>query len=247
MSRTSTISSWLASNVTTRWLAGSSDSPAQISAYISATRVGVRSRPSRSGSSPIATRISRTACSIRGRSTGPVASETTRNATNSVIRFPLLGGQRARVLRDEGQVPVALVDIEPVPDDESVGDRETHVFQFRVDALEPFFHEQGAHLERGGGARAGGLAQVPEGGAGINDVLDDEDVPIGEGGIEILHDADDATRAGGGSVRRNRHEVELHGQVNRAREIGHEHERALEDPHEQRRAAGVVGREVFPE
>ena len=42
------------SNVVTRWWVGSSYKPAKISAYISATRRGVRCKPSRSGSSPIA-------------------------------------------------------------------------------------------------------------------------------------------------------------------------------------------------
>ena len=65
MSRTMTISSWSASKRTARWSAGSSWRPAKISAYISAIRCGVRRSPSRSGSSPMARRISRTACSIR--------------------------------------------------------------------------------------------------------------------------------------------------------------------------------------
>ena len=51
--------------------AGDSRSPANTSPYIRATRPGVSSRPSRSGSSPMAARISRTAASMRGRSTGP--------------------------------------------------------------------------------------------------------------------------------------------------------------------------------
>src|SRR5205823_699717 len=42
-----------------------------------ATRSGVRTRPSRSGSSPIASRISRTAFSIRPRSIEPLASGVT--------------------------------------------------------------------------------------------------------------------------------------------------------------------------
>ena len=37
------------------------------------------------------------------------------------------------------------------------------------------------------------------------------------------------------------------GQVDRAGEIGHEHERALEDADEQRRIVGVVGRDLLAE
>ena len=71
MSLTSTISSWPRSNVVCRTSSASIERPAKISAYERATRAGVFRRPSRSGSSPTASRISRTAASIRGRSTGP--------------------------------------------------------------------------------------------------------------------------------------------------------------------------------
>src|SRR4051794_26118644 len=53
---------------------GSCRRPLNISAYIRATRAGVSRRPSRSGSSPTAARISRTARSMRGRSGGTAAS-----------------------------------------------------------------------------------------------------------------------------------------------------------------------------
>ena len=45
--------------------------PSKISSYMRATRAGVSIKPSRSGSSPIASRISRTARSMRGLSTAP--------------------------------------------------------------------------------------------------------------------------------------------------------------------------------
>ena len=60
-------------------------------------------------------------------------------------------------------------------------------------------------------------AQVREREAGVDDVLDDEHVAVGEVEIEVLHDADDAARARGRAVRRDRHEVELDRQVDRAR------------------------------
>ena len=52
-----------------RCSAGSSRRPLQISSYMRATRFGVSMRPSRSGSSPIAARISFTAAAIRSWST----------------------------------------------------------------------------------------------------------------------------------------------------------------------------------
>ena len=97
MSRTITISSWSASNVTVRCCDGSSCSPAKISSYILAMRTGVRTRPSRSGSSPIASRISRTARSIRSRSmgfSGPEPSEAGGMVLASVTRILRSGAGR---------------------------------------------------------------------------------------------------------------------------------------------------------
>src|SRR5437879_7641886 len=74
MSLTITISSCSAEKVTAKCWSGSSWRPLKISAYILATRSGVRCSPSRSGSSPMASRISRTAFSIRPRSIGPFAT-----------------------------------------------------------------------------------------------------------------------------------------------------------------------------
>ena len=65
--------------------------------------------------------------------------------------------------------------------------------------------------------------------------------------VEVLDDPDDAARSRGGAVRRHRHEVELDGQVDRAGQVAHEHERALEHADEQRRPVGVVGGDLLAE
>src|SRR5919199_3869266 len=72
MSLTITISSCSAAKVTDRCCSGESWRPEKISAYMAATRSGVSWSPSRSGSSPIASRISRTAFSIRPVSISPM-------------------------------------------------------------------------------------------------------------------------------------------------------------------------------
>src|ERR1043166_6943161 len=186
MSRTRTISSWSASNVTTRWLEGSSDSPAHTSAYISATRAGVRTSPSRSGSSPIANRISRTARSMRSRSTGSVVLGTAWRGWASVI-VSSFRREIAVVLGDIRQVAVALPHVEAVADHEPVGNPESDVLQVGIDPLQPFLHQQRADLERGGMARPEVLAQVREREPGVDDVLDDQHVPVGEVDVEVLH------------------------------------------------------------
>ena len=48
-------------------------------------------------------------------------------------------------------------------------------------------------------------------------------------------------RPGRRAVRRHRHEVELHREIDRTRQVAHEHERALEHTHEQGRPTLVVG------
>src|SRR6516164_11326601 len=70
MSRTRTISSCSASKTVVSTSSGRCRRPANCSAYILATRAGVSISPSRSGSSPTASSISRTARSIRSWSTG---------------------------------------------------------------------------------------------------------------------------------------------------------------------------------
>src|SRR5690625_4229790 len=70
ISRTSTNSWWSMSKVVASGSWASWSRPKNTSWYIRATRAGVSCRPSRSGSSPIAARISRTAACTRGWSTG---------------------------------------------------------------------------------------------------------------------------------------------------------------------------------
>src|SRR5665213_206990 len=70
---TSSLSSSLpacSSIVSLRWLSGSTSRPLKNSVYACATRWGVVARPGRSGSSPIAARISATAASTRPVSMG---------------------------------------------------------------------------------------------------------------------------------------------------------------------------------
>src|SRR5256886_6489060 len=155
--------------------------------------------------------------------------------------------QQAGVLVDRGQVAVPLADVEPVADDEVGWDPEPDVAQVEVVALEPFLQEQRAHLERRRPARREVLPQVGQREAGVDDVLDDQDVAAGEVDLEVLLDANDAAGAGGGPVGRHSHEVELDGQVDGSGEVAHEYERALEHPYEQRRMVGVVGGDLLAE
>src|SRR5215472_13145401 len=113
MSRTRTISSCSASKTVVSTSSGRCRRPANCSAYILATRAGVSISPSRSGSSPTASSISRTACSIRSWSTGgrsaggsdvsSSAAGRSRIAVSSVVD---IARRRARVEPEAERLPV---------------------------------------------------------------------------------------------------------------------------------------------
>src|SRR5262249_14842993 len=80
-----------------------------------------------------------------------------------------------------------------------------------------------------------------------DDVFDDEDVAIAQVDLEVLLDPDDPAGAGGRSIRRDGHEVELDGEVDGPGQVAHEHEGALEDPDEEGGMVRVVGGDLLAE
>src|SRR4051794_14006210 len=95
---------------------------------------------------------------------------------------------RPYVHADMGQVAVALGYIQSVADHELGWDLEPDVPEIGITALQPLLHEEGAHLDARGLAGLQVLAQVGEGEAAVDDVLDDDHVSVGEVEIEVLHD-----------------------------------------------------------
>ncbi len=84
------------------------------------------------------------------------------------------------------QVPVTLGIIEPVTDDEQVGNWESHII--RADGLAStrgFFQENtNTEASRASSAQAG--RDAAEGLAGIEDIVDHEDIPVAEVEAEFL-------------------------------------------------------------
>ena len=76
---------------------------------------------------------------------------------------------------------------------------------------------------------------------GVDDVLDDQHVPAGDVGVEVLEDAHDAGGLGARAVGRHRHPVHRGGAGQRPGQVGHHHDRALEDADQQQVLAVVVG------
>jgi hypothetical protein len=149
-----------------------------------------------------------------------------------------------------GEVAVPLLEVEAVADEELVGDGEADVADRQV-VDEPAVGtvEQSDRGERGGVAQRQRLAQVVEGEPGVDHVLDDEDVAVGDLAIEVLEQADAAVPAGVGTGRvgRELEEVETMLDRQRAREIGQEDEARLQRRDQQRFAVEVITRDVFAE
>jgi hypothetical protein len=141
------------------------------------------------------------------------------------------------------QIPVALADVEAIPDEELVGDREANVPDGEILHEPPVRPvEQGHDGERGRAAQRQGLAEVVQGEARVDHVLDDQDVAVGELLVQVLQEPDPrvAARVGVGAVTRELDEVERVGDRDRPREVGDEDDARLERRDEQRLTALVV-------
>jgi hypothetical protein len=148
------------------------------------------------------------------------------------------------------QVPVPLGDVEAVPDEELVGYGEADVADRQILDQAPVGPvEQGDRRQRRRLAEGERPAEVVERQAGIDDVLDDQDVAVRDLAIEVLEQADACVAAGVGvrAVARQLDEVERVQDRDRAREVGEEDEARLQWSDEERLAALVVARALLPE
>jgi len=149
-----------------------------------------------------------------------------------------------------GKVAVALVEVEAVADEELVGDREAHVAHRQVLDESPVGPvEQRRRGQRRRVAERQGLAEVVEGKARVDDILDDDDVAAGDLRVEVLQQADPGMSAGvgAGGVAGELDEVEPVVDRERARQVRDEDEARLQRSYEQRLEALVVAREVTPQ
>src|SRR5215204_2317256 len=146
-----------------------------------------------------------------------------------------------------GEIPVLLIEIQSVADDETVRNLEPHVADGHVDLASLRLREERADLERGGLTGLQVANQIGEGQPRVDDVLDDEHVAPLDVHVEVLEDPDDARRLGRPRVAGDRHEVDLAGNGQVPHQVAHEEHRALEDADEQQVLPGVVVRDLFAE
>jgi hypothetical protein len=141
-----------------------------------------------------------------------------------------------------GEPAVAAVEREPVPDEEVIGHGEPHVSKRQVVDEPPVGPVQKAargdvprfpQLER--------LHEVVQRQAGVDDVLDDQDVPLGHRQVEILDEPDLRAPAERAVVGGEADEVERVGAGDRPRQVGEEDERALENRDQDGLATRIIG------
>jgi hypothetical protein len=148
------------------------------------------------------------------------------------------------------QVPVPLGDVEAVADEELVGDGEPDVAdgeildEAAVRAIEERDDREGAGL-----AQPERLAEIVERQAGIDDVLDEQDVAMCDLGVQVLQEADArvAARFGIRAVAGQLDEVDRVRDRQRARQVGEKDEAGLQRRDEQRLAPGVVACDLAAE
>src|ERR1700756_868761 len=88
-----------------------------------------------------------------------------------------------------GQVAVPLGEVEPVSDDEAVRDLESDVAHRNVDLATVRLRQQGADLQGRRPPRLEVADEVREREPGVDDVLDDEDMPALDVDVEVLENA----------------------------------------------------------
>jgi hypothetical protein len=145
-------------------------------------------------------------------------------------------------------VPVALVEVEAVPDEELVRHGEAHVAHREVVDEPPVGSvEEGDRGQRGGSAEGQRLADVVQRQSRVDDVLDEEDVAALDRRVQVFDQPNARSPACAPVVAGERDEVERVRDRDRAREVGDEEDARLERGDEERLAAFVVARNRSPE
>jgi hypothetical protein len=143
------------------------------------------------------------------------------------------------------EAPEPSLQVESVADEEVVGHREADVAERDVvdePTVGPVQQRAGRDLTRP--AQGERLDQVVERQARVDHVLDDEDVTPRYREVEILDQANLGLAAEGAVIPGEDDEVEGVGDLDRAREVGQEDERALENGDQDRLATGIIVRDL---
>jgi hypothetical protein len=147
------------------------------------------------------------------------------------------------------EVPVPLGDVEAVPDEELVRDGEADVTHRKVvDEATVGPVEERHRGERGRRAQPEVPHEVVERQPGVDDVLDDDDVPAVDARVQVLDEPDRRRPAGlVGGVPGEFDEVDVVQDRDRARQVCEEDEARLQRGDQERLTALVVGGDLGAE
>jgi hypothetical protein len=120
---------------------------------------------------------------------------------------------------DIGEIAVALAEIEAIAHYELIGDVEADVIHGYLDLPSGWFVEESDNAYRSGSSGGQILKQIVQRKAGIEDVFDQDNVPVFEALVQILENSNFAAALGGGAVAADGNEVEGDTQINRPDQI----------------------------
>src|SRR5699024_9747658 len=141
---------------------------------------------------------------------------------------------------DVGEVAVVVGVVQAVAHHKVVRALEAHIVRREVGVVAHLLVEEGDGLHALGTAGGEEVFEVLEGEAGVDDVVDDDDVPAGDVHIHVLVELHHARGLAGGAVAGHGDEVHVDVEVDLPAEVGEEEGRALEDAHHHRPGALVV-------
>src|ERR1035437_5359609 len=156
-------------------------------------------------------------------------------------RFVGFGREKA----DEAEVSVHLPEVETIPHNERVRDFEADIAERDLDEAPGGLVEQGADLDGAWVLTLEIAEQVIQGQAGVDDVLNEQNISAIDWRAQILEDSYQAGRFGCRSaVARDFHEVDPQRQVDAPHQVRHEWQGTLEDTDERQFVAGIVGADL---
>ena len=128
-----------------------------------------------------------------------------------------------------GQIAVALSIVDAVADDEFIGDFEAHEVGHELDFAAAAFVEQYAGVKAGGVELLEHRDDDRKGFAGVEDVIDQQDVTVADIKGEILEDLGKALGTRVVAVAGDSNAIEADGIGDSAEEVGGEKNRAVDD------------------
>ena len=148
---------------------------------------------------------------------------------------------------DAGEIAVAFGEIEAVANDEAIGDLEAHEVGLELDFTPADFVEEYAGADAGGVLLFDEIDDDGEGFAGIQNVIDQQHVAVGDIEREIIEEPRFPVRFGVVAVTGDADAIESDGVGDLPQEIGREENGAVDDGDDRDLFLAVDGGDISPE